>query len=113
MRFGTLVPPFVARGRDQRASGTGPRFLVARSRQSYSRWEAMDLWLLRTEEAAYDGRYIWVSNNNSNDVSKIATGFHPQGVVLDGLNIWVANSGGSSLSRLLPRGTIGRSPVGV
>jgi YVTN family beta-propeller protein len=59
---------------------------------------------------AFDGTNIWVTNNDSNTVSKIdpstntvtatVTGLsNPLGVAFDGTNIWVANYGSGTVSK--------------
>lgn len=59
---------------------------------------------------AFDGVSIWVSNYDSNTVSKIdrvtgskvdyPTGLQPDGLAFDGTNIWIANSGENTVSRM-------------
>jgi YVTN family beta-propeller protein len=62
---------------------------------------------------AFDGTSIWVTNQISNNVSKVdpltntvvATvfvGSGPQGVAFDGTSIWVANSGSNNVSKIDP-----------
>jgi YVTN family beta-propeller protein len=64
----------------------------------------------------FDGTNIWVTNTNSNTVSKIdpiannviatvAVGSRPNGIVFDGTNIWVANTGQNFLSKINMNGT--------
>ena len=64
----------------------------------------------------FDGTNIWVTNTNSNTVSKIdpiannviatvAVGSSPNGIVFDGTNIWVANTGQNFLSKINMNGT--------
>src|SRR6185369_16632086 len=64
---------------------------------------------------AFDGANIWVTNFDSNNVTKLSTsgfplgsyptGSNPWGVAFDGTNIWVANSGGS-VTKLSTSGTV-------
>jgi len=75
---------------------------------------------VRPVEAAFDGTNVWVTNGDSNTVTKIVAatgvtvgtytvGSSPQGVAFDGTNIWVANQGnggpgsgtGGSVTKLL------------
>ena len=62
---------------------------------------------------AFDGANIWVTNFNSNNVSKIAVntgtvlgpypvGDTPRGVAFDGANIWVANYLSNNVTKLNP-----------
>ena len=61
---------------------------------------------------AFDGTSIWVTNVDSNSVSKIdpatgaktsyPTGDGPYVVAFDGTNIWVTNNGADSVSKLIP-----------
>ena len=71
---------------------------------------------------AFDGTNIWVTNNDSNTVSKInpvtgvkvdyTTGSNPRGVAFDGTNIWVANfGGGGSVSKINPNGVAPGTPI--
>ncbi len=74
---------------------------------------------------AFDGANIWVTNNGSNDVTKLRAsdgtnlgtfpvGSGPEGVALDGANVWVANLGSSNVTKLRASdGTsLGAFPVG-
>ena len=60
---------------------------------------------------AFDGANIWVTNQNSNSVTKLrandgavlgqfGVGGNPVGVAFDGANIWVANGGSSNVTKL-------------
>jgi DNA-binding beta-propeller fold protein YncE len=60
---------------------------------------------------AFDGANIWVTNQDSNNVTKLrasdglnlgtfAVGAHPDGIAFDGANIWVANYSSSTVSKL-------------
>ena len=61
---------------------------------------------------AYDGTYIWVTNNGSNTVSRFnpvtgirddfTVGGNPQGVAYDGTSIWVVNNGSNFISKVNP-----------
>ena len=77
---------------------------------------------------AFDGTYIWVTNNGSNSVSKInpatntvtvpsvTVGTSPNAVAFDGTNIWVTNQNSDSVSKINPSTnavTVGTTPVGV
>ncbi len=80
---------------------------------------------------AFDGANIWVTNNISNNVSKLrasdgavlgnfGVGNSPQGVAFDGANIWVANILSNTVSKLrasdgafLGNFGVGTNPYGV
>ena len=74
---------------------------------------------------AYDGTNIWVTNRNSNNVSKInpmtgtrtdfPTGINPESVAYDGTNIWVTNIGSNTVSKIDPStgATINSFPTGT
>jgi hypothetical protein len=60
---------------------------------------------------AFDGQNIWVTNQSSNNVTKLrandganlgtfAVGTGPTGIAFDGTNIWVMNSSSSNLTKL-------------
>jgi len=60
---------------------------------------------------AFDGNNMWVTNEASNNVTKIRVGdgvvlgtypvgAGPTGIAFDGANIWVANTGGRTLTKL-------------
>ena len=60
---------------------------------------------------AFDGASIWVTNNVSNNVTKLRAsdganlgtfpvGIDPVGLAFDGASIWVSNSGSNTVSRL-------------
>jgi YVTN family beta-propeller protein len=60
---------------------------------------------------AFDGNNVWVTNQASNNVTKIrvsdgavlgtfTVGAGPTGIAFDGANIWVANTGGKTLTKL-------------
>src|SRR5205085_747178 len=60
---------------------------------------------------AFDGASIWVTNNGSNNVTKLRAsdgalqgtfnvGAKPVGVAFDGANIWVANLSSNSVTKL-------------
>jgi len=62
---------------------------------------------------AFDGKNIWVANENSNNVMKVKAtdgavlgtfnvGTNPVGVVFDGTNVWVANRDSNTVSKLRP-----------
>ena len=62
---------------------------------------------------AFDGTNIWITNINSNTVSKMnpadgtkvdytTTGTNPIGVAFDGTNIWIANNGSATVSKMNP-----------
>lgn len=59
----------------------------------------------------FDGTNIWVTNNGSNNVTKLtaatgsvvgtySVGTAPVGICFDGTNIWVANSGSNNVTKL-------------
>ncbi|XHR29838.1 MAG: hypothetical protein ACFUZC_04640 [Chthoniobacteraceae bacterium] len=76
----------------------------------------------------FDGANIWVTNNGSNNVTKItaatgavvgtySVGTAPVGICFDGTNIWVANSGSNNVTKLTASNgaavgtyTVGTSP---
>ena len=60
---------------------------------------------------AFDGANIWVTNDNSNNVTKLrasdgavlgtfAVGSSPTGVAFDGANVWVANYSSNNVTKL-------------
>jgi DNA-binding beta-propeller fold protein YncE len=60
---------------------------------------------------AFDGVNIWVTNQNSNNVTKLkasngskvgtfSVGVLPVGVAFDGANIWVTNDSSNTVSKL-------------
>ena len=77
-----------------RLAGPPDRFVVGRGPQ----------------DLAFDGANIWVGNNGSNTVTKLArngaslgtftVGRGPLGVAFDGTNIWVANNQDGTVSKL-------------
>ncbi len=80
---------------------------------------------------AFDGTYIWVTNNGSNNVSRVRasdgarlgtfpTGTRPRGLAFDGTNMWVANYQAGGLLKLrasdganLGSAKVGEGPTGV
>ena len=63
---------------------------------------------------AFDGTHIWVTNDSSNNVSKIdistnqvvatvSVDTNPWGIAFDGTHIWVANWGSNNVSKILVR----------
>ncbi|MDR3556254.1 MAG: YncE family protein [Syntrophobacteraceae bacterium] len=74
---------------------------------------------------AYDGSTVWVTNNDSNRVTRLdssgcvvgkyKTGDRPLGIAFDGSYIWVADNGGEKLTRLsaIDGSRAGKFPVGV
>ena len=61
---------------------------------------------------AFDGTYIWVTNNGGSTVSRFnpvtgirdnfPVGGNPQGLAYDGTSIWVANNGSNFISKVNP-----------
>jgi DNA-binding beta-propeller fold protein YncE len=59
---------------------------------------------------AFDGANIWVTNEGSNNVTKLsetgttlgtfAAGKNPLSLAFDGANIWVTNQGSNNMSKL-------------
>jgi len=83
---------------------------VAQLRWGYS---GMNAYTLGTSPygVAFDGTNIWVTNQGSNNVTKVAAstgatvgtyavGRNPYGVAFDGGNVWVANSGSNNVTRI-------------
>jgi DNA-binding beta-propeller fold protein YncE len=63
---------------------------------------------------AFDGANIWVTNNASDNVTKLrandaavegtfGVGHFPDGIAFDGANIWVVNRGDNTVSKLRAR----------
>jgi streptogramin lyase len=79
---------------------------------------------LAPAQIAFDGTNFWVTNSNSNDVTKIRprdgkvlgiypTGKVPTGIVFDGKSIWIANWVDGTLTNLSLSGQLlGTYPVG-
>lgn len=80
---------------------------------------------------AFDGANIWVSNDGSNNVTKLlastgatlgtfaSSGTFPAGVVFDGTNIWVTNNLSANVTKMSHTGTVlgtfsvGTNPAGI
>jgi YVTN family beta-propeller protein len=75
---------------------------------------------------AFDGTSLWVTNSNSNNVSKInpitntviatvPVGSAPSGMAFDGTSIWVANNGSVNVSKINPTTNVVTAtvPVGI
>jgi hypothetical protein len=78
------------------------------------------------QSLCFDGTNIWVTNNGSNNVTKLnattgtavgtySVGTAPVGICYDGTYIWVANSGSNSVTKLIAStgGAVGTYTVGT
>ena len=99
-------------------AGSAPGGIVAGNCSAILRWDLPECKKATfatgdfPRGVAFDGSNLWVTNQTSNNVSKInpvtgtkvdiPTGLGPIGVAFDGTNIWVVNSGSESVAKINP-----------